>query len=445
MTMMNKGEPAILFLGDILFFYVSLWITLLLRYWQLPDSGTLGMHILPFSILFLVWLVVFFISGLYEKRTTFMKSVLPSTIFKVQIVNSVIAVLFFYFIPLFAIAPKTNLFIYLLVSLLIFAIWRVYLVNLVTPKTKQNAILIARGKEMTDLKDEINNGKYGFHIISSINLEKVESVNIKEDVIDTIYENDITTVILDTKDDTVLPLLPKLYNLMFSNIEFIDFHEVYENIFNKIPLSLVKHGWFLENVKSRPHLMYDSLKRLIDILISLPLSVIYFLVYPFVYVAIKIEDGGSIMITQERVGKDNKIINIYKFRTMTSNEDGVWVGETKNKVTKVGKFLRKSRVDEFPQLLNVFKGDISLIGPRPDMKGLKTRLVEEIPYYNVRYLIKPGLSGWAQTKQDIVPRDIEETKDRLAFDLFYIKNRSFILDLKIALKTTRTLLTRVGK
>jgi len=450
MTIVNKRESVVLFLGDIIFFYFSLWMMLFLRYKGIPNAENIHRHFLPFSILFLSWLVVFFIAGLYEKRTTFMKNVLPVAIFKVQVVNSVIAVLFFYFIPFFSIAPKTNLFVYLVVSTIIFVIWRVYIARLFNSKTKQDILLIARGFEMKKLKNEINNGNYGFQISHSINLKNVESINIKEDIIDPIYSNNISTVIIDTRDDSVIPLLPHFYNLMFANVEFVDAHETYEYLFNSVPLSLVKHGWFLENVRSKPHLMYDALKRLMDIFISIFIGIISLVFYPFVILALKIEDGKEIFSIQERTGRNNKKIKLIKFRTMTlSNDEGDWAEKGKeNKITKVGNFLRKTRIDELPQIWNVLKGDISLIGPRPEFAGAVLKYSEDIPYYNVRHLIKPGLSGWAQIYHDNHPHhgiDIDATKEKLSFDLFYVKNRSFFLDLKIALKTLKTLLLRKGR
>jgi lipopolysaccharide/colanic/teichoic acid biosynthesis glycosyltransferase len=115
------------------------------------------------------------------------------------------------------------------------------------------------------------------------------------------------------------------------------------------------------------------------------------------------------------------------------------------RITRFGRFLRKYSIDELPQLLNVVRGDISLIGPRPDLEAMGKDLAQRLPYYTVRNLIKPGLSGWAQIKQDIAPHSLEETRERLAYDLYYLKNRSFILDLTIALKTVKTLLSRTGK
>ena len=145
----------------------------------------------------------------------------------------------------------------------------------------------------------------------------------------------------------------------------------------------------------------------------------------------------------DRIGKGGKKIKIVKFRSMTEG-DG-WVDNDK-KVTRVGNFLRKTSIDELPQLWGVLKGDQSLIGPRPELPELVEKYSKEISYYNIRHLHKPGLSGWAQISQENAPHhttDIESTKEKLSYDLFYIKHHSFVLDLKIALKTIRTLVSRI--
>ncbi|MBC7981914.1 sugar transferase [Candidatus Parcubacteria bacterium] len=178
---------------------------------------------------------------------------------------------------------------------------------------------------------------------------------------------------------------------------------------------------------------------------SLFLFIPLVIVYPFVWLAIRIEDGKGINLPQKRIGEYGREILINKFRTMTGNQDGKWVHEGDLKVTKVGSFLRKSRIDELPQIVSVLKGESSLIGPRADLGGLSVKLIESIPYYQVRYVVKPGLSGWAQvTQEGLPPQGVDETKTRLSYDLFYIKNRSIWLDILIALKTIKTLSMRVG-
>jgi lipopolysaccharide/colanic/teichoic acid biosynthesis glycosyltransferase len=223
-------------------------------------------------------------------------------------------------------------------------------------------------------------------------------------------------------------------------------HKIYEDIFDRIPLSLVKYSWFLENISASAQKGYDILKRLMDIALSVFLGVISIFVYPFVFIAIKIEDGGPIFFSQERVGQNNKIIKVTKFRSMEVHNDPHGIA-SEPKQTKVGAFLRKTRIDELPQLWNVVIGDLSMVGPRPEIPKLVKFYEKEIPYYNIRHLIKPGLSGWAQLYQTDAPKfeaQVGETKKKLSYDLYYIKNRSLMLDLKVALRTIKILLSREG-
>lgn len=284
--------------------------------------------------------------------------------------------------------------------------------------------------------------------ISSVDLTRSDETGFWKEIVAKIYTEDVSVIAIDLAHENVEPVLPHLYNLIFSRISFIDMHKIYEDIFNRVPLSLLRYNWFLENISTTPRAAYDAVKRIMDIVIALPLLLITIVVYPFVALAIRLEDGGPTFIAQERIGEGNKIIRIIKFRSMTTDDRGEYDGERKNAVTKVGNFLRKSRLDEFPQLWNVVRGDLSLIGPRPELPALAKHYAEEIPYYNVRHLIKPGLSGWAQIYHDTHPHHevaTKETKEKLSYDLYYIKNRSFLLDLKIALRTLKTLVSIAGR
>lgn len=441
MNIVKKKEPLILFLGDLFIFYLSIWLALFFRHFTIPSQEYLISHLQPFSILFVFWVLVIYIAGLYERMNSIIRRDLPQMLFKAQMLNVGLAVVFFYFIPYFYITPKTILFIYLITSFSILLFWRLILQPRIYFAEKQKALLIARGDEMKELKDEINSGNYGYHFSDYIDLDNIDLVNIQEDIVAKVFADDIKTVVIDTQDDTVIPLLPNLYNLMFSRVNFVDMHEVYEQLFGKIPLSLVKHGWFLKNVTTETHVVYDGVKRIADILASLFLGCISLLLYPFIILFIKLDDKGKIFFIQERVGQDNKKIRIYKFRTMTDQSG-------KKEVTKIGKILRSTRLDELPQLLNVLKGELSLIGPRPETTDLVNIYSEQIPYYKIRHLVKPGLSGWAQILHENHPHhavDISETKNKLSYDLYYVKNRSLFLDLKIGLKTLKTLLSRQGR
>ncbi len=440
-NIVNKKEPLILFFGDFAVLYLSVWMTLLLRHFNLPSGSELITHLQPFSILFVAWIFIIYVAGLYDRMNVDIKRNLPKALFNTQIVNMVLAIIFFYFSPSFSITPKTTLFIYLIVSLGLLMLWRIYIYPRIYSGTKNKAILIARGDEMRELLDAINNGHYSYYFSSYVDLDKLNSIDVQRDIVDLVYSEEAKTIVVDTEDDAIIPILDHLYNLMFSKVNFVDMHILYEQVFGKIPLSIVKHGWFLKNVNTEKHVVYDTIKRAFDIVFALIIGLISLIIYPIVWILVKLDDRGPIFYTQERVGQDNRKIKIYKFRSM-AEIDG------RKEVTRIGKFLRNTRIDELPQILNVLKGDLSLIGPRPEKNDLVAIYADQIPYYKVRHLIKPGLSGWAQIYHDAHPHhavDISETKNKLSYDLFYVKNRSLFLDFEIGLKTLRTIFLRKGR
>lgn len=440
MAISTKRETVTLFVGDIVLLYLSLWISLAIRYLRVPTESALSLHLPSFTIIILVWLSVFFISGLYEKHTLVLKSRLPATVFNAQIANTFIAVLFFYFIPYFGIAPKTNLFIYLVVSFALVLLWRIYGDKILNRVAREKGIVIGSGEEMKELLEEVNNNpKYGIQFVSSVDLKKLDGTDFQGEILGRVYSEEIQLIAIDLKNEKVDPILPHLYNLIFSRVKFIDMYKIYEDLFDRVPLSLVRYNWFLENISTEATTTYDILKRIMDISMAFVIGILSLIFYPFVVILIKLDDGGSVFFIQERIGKNNRIVRLTKFRSMS--EDG------SNKVTRVGKWLRKLRIDELPQLWNVLKGEMSMIGPRPEIPSLVRHYESEIPYYNVRHLIKPGLSGWAQLYHADPPKvtaDSDKTRRKLSYDLYYIKNRSLMLDLKIALKTVKTLLSKSG-
>lgn len=451
MKILGKREPVLLLFGDLVIFAISLWAALALRYLSLPEGIFFATHLVPFSMLFVVWVIVFYIAGLYGKQTLILKTKLPSILLNALLINSLLAVTFFYFIPLFGITPKTILFIYLAVSFILVLAWRFYIYPGLGSRKAEGAIIIGAGSEMHELFSEINgNNIYSIHFVSKHDLAKVDEPGFWERVGKNIGDEKVSVVVMDLEDEKIVPLLPDFYNLIFSKISFVDLHRLYEDIFDRVPLSLLRHNWFLENISTKPRNSYDLIKRVMDIILSVFIGLVTLILYPFVALAIKLDDGGPVFISQERVGSGNKRFRIYKFRTMTDNDEGRYgpEGSTKLEVTRAGRFLRKSRIDELPQLWSVLKGDQSLIGPRPELPVLASLYNDEIPYYNVRHIIKPGLSGWAQIHQETGhphhKEAVMETKEKLAYDLYYIKNRSFFLDIQIALRTIKTLLSRVG-
>lgn len=449
MKVVNRKEPWLLLLGDIAVFVISLWVTLLIRSQQIPSLAIFSELFWPFCILFVIWCLVFFIAGLYEKHTIIFKTLLPFRVLNTQIFNGFLAVLFFYLVPYFGVTPKVILFIYIIISLILILSWRIYGQNLFLLKSREKAIILGRGRELSLLLQEVNNNpRYGLDFVVSYDLDKINEADFQKEITEEIKKQNITVVVLDLQNEILKKNFSGFYELLFSQIRFVDINSLYEDIFDRVPLSLVSYNWFLENVSLSQSVTYDVFKRITDAIFAFVLGLISLIAYPFICLAIKLEDHGPVFIIQERIGRNNKLVKIFKFRTMSFNDNENGDNKKINKITKVGGFLRKSRLDEIPQLWNVWKGDLSLIGPRPELPALASIYEKEVPYYNVRHLITPGLSGWAQLYHENHPHqgvNTEETKNKLSYDLYYIKNRSLFLDLKIALKTTKALLLRTGK
>lgn len=448
MNALHRKDHGWALLGDIIVLVLSLYLTLLLRSRGFPSSEVLAGHIAPFTILFALSLLINFIAGLYEKHTTLFKKRLPTTLFNVQFLNAVVSIAFFYFIPFFSITPKIVLFVYLLVSLLLMLVWRIFILPRLGSSKIQHAVLIGKSPEIEELKNEITqNSRYSISFIAEIQPTS-NPVELAAEITKLLTVRQISVVVIDSNDPDLEKVIPLLYPFAISGTLFFDVGALYEEIFDRIPLSHIKPSWFIDNMPSlAPKFVYDMIKRAVDFSAALILGVVSLVVYPFVILAIKLEDRGVLFSYQQRIGRYNKILNIMKFRTMTVANDGAQWGVVENKVTRVGKFLRVTRLDELPQLWNVLRGDISLIGPRPEFPEPVKKYAEQLPYYNLRHSIKPGLSGWAQIYGEHPHHgvDMDTTANKLSYDLYYVKNRSFLIDLKIALRTIKVLITFVGR
>ena len=443
-------ELFTLILGDIIIFNVALWLTLLVRYFEVPSMERLEAHVPPFLTVSAVWLAIFFILGLYDKHTNLLKRLLLSRILYAQVLNVFFAGLLFFIIP-FGITPKTNLVIYLIISIGLLTSWRLFVVPILSSKQQHKAILIADGAEAIELADEINNNdRYNYYFVRIIDASTLEhTVDFEEKLLKLIEKEKIELIVADSRSEAIGNFLPILFDLSFLHFAFtfLDFNRLYEDTFDKVPVSCIQYDWFISNISQSKSAIYDGVKRAVDIVGALVLLFPAALLFPFVALAIKLEDKGPLFYTTTRVGQYNKLVTIFKLRTKNGLDAGDRALKSTLLDTKVGKILRMSRIDELPQLINVLKGDLSFIGPRPEMPVLAEVYAKEVPYYNARHFLKPGLSGWAQINNFDVPRggiDVERTKIKLSYDLYYLERRSVLLDVQIALKTIATIIMRTG-
>lgn len=441
----------LLFLGDIAALYLALFLTLLVRYGKDFDNK-LDVHILPFSLIFIIWVLVFYITNLYELG--FSKNNLEFfSIFLYSIAaNFAISIAFFYLVPFFGITPKTNLLIFIVLIIVLGSSWR-YGFNKLIAKSgyKNNTLIIGASPQSQDLYDFLfANPQLGYGALGIIDIEDGRVLEILENLI---KQKNVSTLILSPLVYKIPQIIDVFYRLLGFKINFYNLPDFYERVTGKIPLGAIDQSWFLENLSEGSKRGYESGKRIFDIIFSFAFGIVSLLLYPFIILAIKLNSAGPIFIRQKRVGKLGENFTMIKFRTMVANApDGsaeketgaVWALKKDPRVTRTGRFLRKTRLDELPQLWNVLRGEMSFVGPRAERPEFNENLQDKVPFYKERYLIKPGLSGWAQIKYGYVS-SIQDNVERVQHDLYYIKNRSVFLDLGIVLKTIIIVLRKGGR
>jgi exopolysaccharide biosynthesis polyprenyl glycosylphosphotransferase len=271
-----------------------------------------------------------------------------------------------------------------------------------------------------------------------------------QDIEQYVNKNDIGTIIIDENAEHPRALQKKLIDLKFEGIEIYDYPTFYSKLTARIPVMHVSNEWvlFAKQEKTFQPTIYVRLKQFLDVilaLIGLSLALPFFLV---IIPVIRLTSRGPVFFKQERLGLNGKPFTLIKFRTMIhdaeQNTGPVWSRKNDPRITKVGRFLRMTRLDELPQLINILKGEMSFVGPRPIRKHFADKLGEQFPFYRLRFVVKPGVTGWAQVNCDYAGSEKGQLT-KLEYELFYIRNQSIILDLFIILKTISTVLFRRGE
>lgn len=422
-----KKRKLLLFFGDLILLYLSLFLALFFRRPQSFTFEFYKQHLLPFSLIYLFWVISFYVFGLYDleplKATFYLKSISAISL------GFIFGVLCFYFLPFLKITPKTVLILDILFFSFFFIRWRKIYFSLFSTYLQKKVVIFGEGEEVEKLKKEIKEKPYLGYQLVEIDLEK--------NILEQIQKEKIGTVIFTEEFEKNPKFLTIFYSAIPLGISFLDFALAVEQILEKIPISQISKAWFLENLKEENKKIYEKLKRAFDFFFSLFVLILSLPIWPFVALAIKLEDGGPIFYIQERIGKNGKIFKLMKFRSMVPEAEKIgpkWTEEKDQRITKVGKILRKIHFDEMPQMINILKGEMSFVGPRPQRIEFVKEFEKEIPHYNLRHIIKPGFTGWGQIKFK-APASPKDFAEQFQYDLYYIKNRSFLLDLRILLKT----------
>ncbi len=425
--MQNKNLTILLILAiDFLVFYFSLAIVLLLRM-NNTFFESFREHALPFFFLFLIYEAVIFFMGIWDRNFLPSRKNLFNLLAVAQIISLFFMSIFFYSFPVFYIAPKTNLIIFSIFLFIFIFLWKSFFYPRLFGKNSKRALLLDENFSLTEkLEDSLWNIKVVEKADGGFSAEKIKKY-ISENKVDVIIIN------LETFGD-----LEKIYSVFLDGVEILDSNFLEEELEEKISLKKIDKKWIIKNINNGPQ--NEFLIRLIDLFLAVPVLIIFLLVYPFVALVIKMDDGGRAMVSLERVGRFNKIFYLKKFRSMPEK-----IKEGERRITKVGKFLRKSSLDELPQVLSIIKGEMSFIGPRPENLSYVKKYENLIPYYNMRHLVSPGISGWAQIRQKEAPHhalDVDLTAEKLEYDLYYLKNRTLFMYLKIVFRTVLVIFNR---
>ncbi len=368
-------------------------------------------------------------------------------------------VLFYLLTPFYTPVLPDNrlqiLFFYFSILIALF-LWRfAYITFIVSPRFYKKVLIIGETSNIETIIEAFKSSDPNYKIVGFVNCErdKLSSVKfnaVKEyaprHIIDVIKKENLSEIVVASysSENITSEIYYTLIKLLEEGFPINEYTQVYEDLTQRIPVQFVgkdfyKYFPFSRNNQNKLYLFFH---RLFDILISFFGVLIGLIFVPFVLLGNFIGNRGPLFYSQERVGKNGRLFKIIKFRTMIrdAEQSGIaWAKKGDVRVTPFGKFLRHSRLDEIPQFVNILKGEMSLIGPRPERPFFVRELSKMLPFYETRHIVKPGLTGWAQVKTRYAA-SIDDSLLKLQYDLYYIKHRGFFLDMNILIKTLSTVI-----
>jgi exopolysaccharide biosynthesis polyprenyl glycosylphosphotransferase len=371
-------------------------------------------------------------------------------------------VLYFYYVdPPRSLLPRRGVAVFLVSVSVLTLLWRwTYIRVFTAPQFMRRVLVVGGGRSGELLLQKLNELKVKpFTLVGIIDddhrklgtfINGVQVIGTSEQLLDLIEENDISDIIVAITGEMQGGMFQALLDAQEAGAEIVRMPRVYEEVMGRVPILLLEANWILRSFVDEVRVsgFYILGKRLLDILGGLVGAVVFLITLPFIALATLIDDGWPIFYSQARLGRGGITYRIIKFRTMRrdAEADGQprWAREDDERATRVGRFLRKTHLDELPQFFNVLRGEMSLVGPRAERPELVEYFQRHIPFYRARLLVKPGITGWAQINYGYAS-SIEETIVKLEYDLYYIKHRSMLMDLVILLRTPATVLGFRGR
>ena len=448
--------------ADIVIFAVSLYIALCIRTTSIPSFDVYLAHSV-FIYIFGIWTLANYINGLYDFRGFASDTPLNRRTIETWFISIVLGIIFFYIYPENTIQPKTLLILTATIGYISAYALRIYITHVYQTRSHLSTpvLFVGWNADTAHISQRLTvQTQHGLRPVALCTTQDVdqtirlslEQYDLTHKIRSIVSNHEIGMVVVTPEELKNPDITAELYQLLFWDVKIIDSISLFEQITGSLPTSAFSEGWFLRHIGTSTQYVYQKWQRAVDVFGALLIGSITVILLPFIALGIKLTSRGPVFFTQKRIGKHGIPFTLYKFRSMytlspdgSAEQNGFEFSKKGDvRITSFGKFLRRFRIDELPQTFNLIRGDISLIGPRPERPEIVEELTKIMPYYPLRHVVKPGLTGWAVLHQNYTDT-IETSLEKLQYDLYYIKNKSVLLDVSIILKTFRLLLRAMGQ
>lgn len=454
---------VLLMQGDIAVTLLSVLGALWLWAFKAQEPFTLAFiwaRVYWFFILPLLWLALAHANDYYNLRLTshFVSSVTRLAWVSLQVV---LAYGIIFLLSPRGTLPRAFILYYAVLSLALIALWRagrLFLTNWAS--FRRRVLIVGTGSASQAIWEAIEQEvQHDYEIVGCVSsaydhnppMEGAALLGTGQELIQLVQQYGVSEVIVTYLNDVPNDIFQGLMACYRQGIAIVPMPMLYEQITGRIPIELVDQRLWALVLPHAEHSLafnvYQALKRLMDVLLAVAGLALFAVFFPALALAIKLDSPGPIFYLQERVGRGDKVFKIVKLRSMINDAERLtgarWATANDSRITRMGRFMRKTRLDEIPQLINVLKGEMSLVGPRPERPEFVRLLGNEIPFYQTRHVVKPGLTGWAQIRYRY-GNTTEDALRKLQYDLYYIRHQSFILDLLILARTVTTIIKFQG-
>jgi exopolysaccharide biosynthesis polyprenyl glycosylphosphotransferase len=456
-------RKALLVLADLamvtLAVLVALWLWTLRDPWRTFSQDFVLSQAHWFLILIALWLFLAALNNFYDLHVADYLRLSGAALARITALVLLIYLGIYFVAPRHAL-PRLFILYFGMASFSLVGLWRAgYVLLLSRAAFQRRALIVGAGWAGRTIARTIRNLSPGYHLVGFMDddpakqgqvIENLPILGTRRDLVNLVRANDVAEVILAITHDVNGELLQALMDCQEQGMAITPMTALYEELTGRVPVEHIGDAWYIALPLNHAATggFYPLLKRAVDIGVATLGLVILGLLFPFIALAIVLDSPGPVFYTQERVGKGGKTYRVIKLRTMIPGAEregeAIWARENDPRVTRVGRFLRKMRLDELPQFINVLRGEMSVVGPRPERPEFVAELERQLPFYRMRHAVKPGMAGWAMLYQDYAG-SVEDALVRLQYDLYYIKHQSFWLDMLILLRTLGRMLALRGR